>query len=193
MKQGLVIVAHPDDETIWMGGKLLRESGTRWTVLSLCRRDDMDRAPKFFRVCALLNAHGFMSDLEDEHPEEKLMGLDEVEKRIEPVVADKKFDEVYTHGVNGEYGHNRHIEAHKKVLEMAGSGAIACNGLYTFDYVRKEKPFHAEPNPKAKIKFRLTRKEHDEKKRIVRDVYGFQENSFECISCSAVECFRKVI
>ena len=193
MKKALVIVAHPDDETIWMGGKILREKNVKWTVLSLCRKDDADRAPKFFRACSALNARGFMSDLDDDRPEEKLAGLGEVQKRIEPIVMDKEFDAVYTHGANGEYGHNRHIETHKKVLEMVDESAIKCRELYTFDYVKKENPFHAEPNPKAKIKFVLTEKENEEKKRLVRDVYGFLENSFECISCCPVEGFRKVV
>lgn len=32
-----IIVAHPDDETIWSGGLILKKPEWQWTVLSPCR------------------------------------------------------------------------------------------------------------------------------------------------------------
>ena len=32
---GVVIVAHPDDETLWAGGTLLMHPDCRWTVVTL--------------------------------------------------------------------------------------------------------------------------------------------------------------
>ena len=43
-----------------------------WTIISLCRKDDKDRAPKFRKVCKKLGAKCTMSDLEDEQPEDEL-------------------------------------------------------------------------------------------------------------------------
>ena len=192
MVKALVIVAHPDDETIWMGGKILREKDWGWVVLSLCRKDDPDRAPKFFRVMEKLNARGFMSDLEDDQPEQPLEDIDEVVRRIEPVVDDKKFDVVYTHAPNGEYGHNRHKETNRAVHLMIDDGLLECNELFEFDYVRRENPFRTEPNPKANIKFTLTPQEFEKKRYLINEVYGFRKDSFEYISCHGIEPFRKV-
>ena len=64
--KALCIVAHPDDETIWMGGKILKEKDWDWTILSLCRGDDRDRMPKFKKVCRIYGAKAVISDLDDE-------------------------------------------------------------------------------------------------------------------------------
>lgn len=60
------IVAHPDDETLWAGGTILMHPAIKWTIISLCRKSDPDRAPKFFRVVKEYNAVGIMGGLDDE-------------------------------------------------------------------------------------------------------------------------------
>ena len=60
-----VIVAHPDDETLWTGGVMLMHPETRWTVITLCRKSDPDRSAKFFRALECFRASGNMADLDD--------------------------------------------------------------------------------------------------------------------------------
>ena len=81
-KRAVVIVAHPDDETLWAGGTILLNRKYRWTVVTLCRRSDPDRAPKFFRVLARLGAEGKMGDLDD-GPAQIPLRLQEVEAAIQ--------------------------------------------------------------------------------------------------------------
>ena len=98
----LVIVAHPDDETIWMGGLLLRNKNN-WdtTILSLCRADDKDRAPKFKKVCNLLNATPIISDLDDE--ELKPINPNQIINKIQNLIdTNQTFDQIFTHGKDGD-------------------------------------------------------------------------------------------
>ena len=77
-----IIVAHPDDETLWAGGLMLLHPQTRWTVITLCRKGDPDRAVKFQRVMEHLGAKGIMGDLDD-GPEQKPLAEKEIRKTIQ--------------------------------------------------------------------------------------------------------------
>ena len=42
-----VIVAHPDDETLWAGGTILSHPSNKWFIICLCRASDTDRSVRF--------------------------------------------------------------------------------------------------------------------------------------------------
>ena len=185
LKKILVIVAHPDDETIWMGGSILRFMG-KWDVniMSLCRKNDGDRAPKFKKVCDLLGARSFISDLDDE----KMNPLEnsEIVERIMKF-ASKKYDYIFSHGGNGEYGHIRHKEVHRAVKEILNKKIIKCKKVFYFSYLKKDES--CVYNSNADMLIKLKKPEIDMKKKLVKEVYGFSEDSFEYKSCSEIESF----
>ena len=180
----LVIVAHPDDETIWMGGSLLKSKAEK-TIISLCRRDDEDRSQKFRKVCEILKAKGHMSDLEDDDLED--VSVEEVIKRIKQFVDDKTYDCIYTHGENGEYGHKRHMDVHRAVEEMLDRGLLVAKKIFFFSYVQKKK--FCYPNASADKFIYLDKFYCSRKKNLIREVYGFGVNSFENRCCRDLETF----
>lgn len=194
MVKALVIVAHPDDESIWMGGYILKHPKWNWTIFSLCRAEDEDRAPKFMKVCRHYGARGIISDLDDEI----LQPLDEDEliSKIKENIWSEKFDYIFTHGNNGEYGHLRHMEIHKAVKKIVETNILQCRKLYYFSYVDGEMSAPHDSNLKipvankeAKIFVKLSKKQEAEKLHIVRDIYGFREGIFETLSCNSSEAF----
>jgi hypothetical protein len=184
-REVLVIVAHPDDETIWMGGTLVSNN---WnvTIISLCRKHDKDRAGKFIKVCKEYKAQCFISDLEDDN-------LDDVQKneiidRITHLINKRDYDYIFTHGENGEYGHKRHVEVHYAVREMIKKNILSCKKIFFFAYSKRGRECSAIKKSDRFIK--LKRVYLNKKKSLIREFYGFNKNSFEEKSCKGVEAFN---
>jgi LmbE family N-acetylglucosaminyl deacetylase len=186
-KEILVIVAHPDDETIWLGGTLLKTKFKK-TIISLCRKNDKDRFPKFAKVCKILNSKGYMSDLDDsEEGYYKKISKQEVVKRILKITKSKKYDYLYTHGENGEYGHIRHLEIHKIVNEMLEKRLLSAKKVFFFSYKKTGKICNINKNADKLIK--LEKPFFKMKKQLIQKIYGFKKGSFEERCCRNVEAF----
>lgn len=184
-KEVLVVVAHPDDETIWMGGTL---SSNNWnvTIVSLCRKHDKDRAPKFLRVCKEYNARCFMSDLEDDSLLE--IDVNEVIERINSMIDKSEYDYIFTHGENGEYGHKRHIDVHNAIKKMINDGELKCKKLFFFSYSKRGNECYAKRNSDRFIIFKNLYSIN--KKRLIQELYGFNKFSFEGRCCKKAEAFN---
>lgn len=175
--KALAIIAHPDDETIWMGNQLLRNDYD-WTIFSLCRSSDKDRYPKFLKVCKYYNTKPIITDLEDERllP----LNINYIIDLIEKNIKHKEYDIIYTHGENGEYGHIRHLEIHKAVKQMIEEKKLKTKRIFYFNYKKENNHCTAIKN---KNYFKLNDKELEEKKKIITEVYGFEKGSFEEKNC----------
>ena len=183
MVKALVIVAHPDDETLWMGSYILDNKMWEWHILSLCRADDIDRAPKFRKVCALLGAQCNIADLEDENLQP--LALTIVIQKIKELLPSQNFDYIFTHGENGEYGHIRHKEIYQAVNKMIQAKELSCKSVFYFSYNIAEKQY--EKGNKTNLIFSIPSNLQKMKKHLIHDVYGFKEGVFESNLCNIPE------
>jgi hypothetical protein len=189
-KTAAVIVAHPDDETLWSGGTIMMNPQINWTILSLTRKSDHDRAPKFFNTMKKLNAVGFMADLDDE-PSQKPLSTDIIQLEITFILDVHSYDIIITHHPLGEYTkHLRHEEISLAVSHLIQNKIFKCKKFLTFAYFDNEKEFLPKPRADADIIINLPEAIIIKKKEIITEVYGFSMNSFEAVLCTNLEAFK---
>jgi LmbE family N-acetylglucosaminyl deacetylase len=184
-----IIVAHPDDETLWAGGTILSHPHWSCFIVCLCRSEDKDRAPKFYKALKILRAEGIMGNLDD-GPEQKPLEEEEVERAILNLLPERHYDLVITHSPNGEYTkHLRHEETGKAVLSLWQSGKILATELRTFAYEDGNGQYLPQPVANANINRTLTKHIWLRKYSIITDTYGFSPDSWEAKVTPKKEAF----
>ncbi|MEH6656843.1 PIG-L deacetylase family protein [Leeuwenhoekiella marinoflava] len=190
-KEILVIVAHPDDETLWCGGTVLNFPEANWFIACLSRKNDLDRAPKFRTALNHLKAEGIMGDLDDS-PEQNPIKPREVEQTVLNLIPHKYFDLILTHDPSGEYTrHRRHEEIGAAVIRLWYTNKIATRELWTFAYEDGNKSYSPKKKDDAPIQSTLSKAVFTEKSKILHQVYGFLPESFEAQCNPKAEAFWK--
>jgi LmbE family N-acetylglucosaminyl deacetylase len=189
VKAVAIIVAHPDDETLWAGATILQHPTWEVFILSLCRANDEDRATKFFKVLKKFKANGLIKNLDDE-PEQIPLAENLVEQAIFDALPHKIFDLVITHNPNGEYTkHLRHEEVSKAVIMLWHKGKICTNELWTFAYEDGNKAYLPKAIEDAPIIYVPSRLIWQTKYEIITNIYGFSPESWEAQTTPKKESF----
>jgi len=184
-----LIVAHPDDETLWAGGTILNHPSWKWFVVCLCRKNDADRAPRFYNALKILKSEGCMGDLDD-GPEQKPLDENEIERVILGLLPPWHFDLLISHSPTGEYTrHIRHEETGRAVIKLWHSAKLIASELWTFAYEDGNKAYYPKSIENATVYKKLSKITWLRKYRIITRTYGFAKSSFEAKTTPLSESF----
>lgn len=183
------IVAHPDDETLWAGGTILQHPSRKIFIACLCRKNDKERALRFYKALKFFKVEGIMGDLDDE-PDQ--LPLDEivVEQAILKLLPNKQYDLVITHDPSGEYTrHLRHEEISKAVITLWRANKINATELWTFAYEDGDKKYYPMPIKTATIQQKLSDSVWRKKYNIIHKIYEFGKDTWEAKTTPKSEAF----
>ncbi len=189
IKNVAIIVAHPDDETLWAGGTIISHPDWNWFIVSLCRGKDLDRSPKFYDALKILNGKGVMGDMDD-GPDQIPLEDTTVEQTILDLLPEKHFDLIITHNPIGEYTrHRRHEETGKAVIRLWHSGKIQSDQLWIFAYEDNNRNKFPEAMRNANLYNALPEEIWLKKYKIITQTYGFKAGGFEAETTPHAESF----
>ena len=194
-RRAAVVVAHPDDETLWCGGYILTHP-----EYSLAHREPVQRGrsgpcAKIPPGSRRLGAEGEMADLDDGPDQTPLpAGADSGDHA--QLMAGTGYNLILSHGPNGEYTrHRRHRECCQAVVELWRSGVIHTSRLWLFAYEDGGGAYLPRVRDDADRREFLTDEVWLEKRRLITDLYGFEPGSWEA-RCTPREegfwCFDSV-
>jgi len=187
--QVAVVVAHPDDETLWCGGYILAHPEFDWRIVTLCRASDPDRAPKFRRVLERLGAMGEMADLDDE-PDQAPLPIKQIHETITRLLAGNSYSLILTHGPRGEYtSHRRHEECCRSVVELWQLGHIDTKQLWLFAYEDGGRAYLPRVRDDADWRDMLAENVWLEKLGLITNVYGYGMDGWEARTAPREEGF----
>ncbi len=125
-----MIVAHPDDETIFGGAQLIREKG--WKVVCITNAKNRKRAREFAKAMKLVGADYEMWNYRDTYSYK--FDSKSLKKDLRRLIEQNRFKKIVTHSLLGEYGHPQH----KVIAKIMHN--IVKHGLYVFSLGRSKLP-----------------------------------------------------
>lgn len=110
----VIVIAHPDDESIWCSSLLTRYPQFDWTIICCTTPvSDPMRAIKFLHASSKLGAKQMIRLVMKDFGKECLLDMDELSGRLKL----EPYTHIFTHNSIGEYNHIHHKQIHEFIVK----------------------------------------------------------------------------
>lgn len=128
----LMVVAHPDDESLWGGGHLLDKG---YFVVCLTNGKNTVRRAEFYAALKEYGCQGLMlsyPDIECGKPSDWSKSAASIMQDLDTILTYKRWDLIATHNPKGEYGHIQHRMTSQLVTAVYRYHYKGMNRLFYF-------------------------------------------------------------
>lgn len=138
----VMIVAHPDDETLWGSSALYNE---KYLVVCITCGGRKDRVREFEEVMSLTGDDYIMlnyPDLVKGKKSDWKANWKDINKDIQDILSHKDWDLVVTHNPDGEYGHIHHKMTNQIVTKYANHDKLTYFGKFYWGKIPNEEELY---------------------------------------------------
>lgn len=137
-EKSLMIVAHPDDETIWGGSHLLEG---KYTVLCITNGNNKKRKKEFLEAMKKAKVQGVILNYPDKTKGKRdnwKKCYSKINQSIKQYIDSQNWKQVVSHNPDGEYGHIHHKMVSKMVTKVMERENETQQLIYFGRYVAKK-------------------------------------------------------
>lgn len=127
----LMIVAHPDDETLWGAAHLMSED---YFVLCITNGRNKTRKAEFEKMLERSGNSGYILEYPDKvagKRDDWAQVWEKIDSDVERIMTCKDWELIVTHNKDGEYGHQQHKYTHSIVTQAYDKNKLR-QPLYCF-------------------------------------------------------------
>ncbi len=192
-KSVAIIVAHPDEETLWAGGTILSHPEWNFFVVCLSNAKNPELAPRFYNALKLLKAEGVMGNFNYTASTAR-SHKNELERTIIQLLPDTHFDVIISHNSFSENAGDCTQEVvNESIIKLWKEGFISTDELWTSAYENGNIKYYPNSNAEEEpeVLEKLSKKVWSQKYKIITKIFGFDEKSREAKETPLTEAFWK--